>query len=230
MAKLFRVALERTGTLNWTVAWIPFDVFKQWGVRGQLRIKGKINGFAFRGTLMPAGDGRHFLIVNKALQAGGKVRAGELARFLMEPDTEKPVYTVPAELDDALAEDRRLRRWYDGLNPSMRNEIVKWIGGVQSGAARVRRARQMAERLFETMEAEREMPPVLEIAMAGNPRAREGWARMSASCRRRHLLSIFYYRTPEGRARRAAKAVEDAAARASATPRYPRSTTPDSGR
>ena len=201
--------------LQWVIAPIPFDVSQVWGVRGQLRVNGEMNGFAFHGCLFPTGDGRHFLLVNKRLQAGGKVTAGGRAKFRMEPDAEKRVVTMPVELERALLEDGRLWRWYDGLNPSMRNEVAKWVGGVQSEAARLRRAEQMAERLFETMEAEREMPPVLEMAMAGNPLAREGWARMSTARRRGHLLGIFYYRTPAARARRAAQAVQDAVGKAS---------------
>jgi uncharacterized protein YdeI (YjbR/CyaY-like superfamily) len=65
----------------------------------------------------------------------------------------------------------------------------------------------MAVRLMETLEAERELPPILKVALAHNSKARAGWERMPPSHRRRHLLGIFYYRNPESRARRVAKAV-----------------------
>jgi uncharacterized protein YdeI (YjbR/CyaY-like superfamily) len=82
---------------------------------------------------------------------------------------------------------------------------------VKSGEARLRRAEQIAERLLATMEAERALPPILQVAFARNHRAREGWERMSPSRRRMHLLGIFYYQNLEARARRVAKAVQDAA-------------------
>src|SRR5437588_11485684 len=75
----------------------------------------------------------------------------------------------------------------------------------------VRRAEQICERLLATMEAERDLPPILQVAFARNLAAREGWERMSVSRRRGHLLGIFYYRSPEARARRVAKVVDDAA-------------------
>ncbi len=59
-----------------------------------------------------------------------------------------------------------------------------------------------------TMEAERELPPILQVALHQNPMARAGWERMSPACRRTHLFAIFHYRDPESRARRVAKAVE----------------------
>ena len=211
MSRSFQARLERGASrLNWVIARIPFDVEKIWGTRAMLRVKGDINGYAFRTSLFPTGDGRHTLLVNKRMQAGAKAVAGDLARFHLEPDTEERIVSMPPEMELALSEARGLRRWFDRLNPSMRNEIARWITNVKSDDARERRAEQMAERLLETMEAERDLPPVLSVVFAGNARAREGWKRMSPARRRSHLLGIFYYRTPDARARRAAKAVQDA--------------------
>jgi hypothetical protein len=69
----------------------------------------------------------------------------------------------------------------------------------------------MTECLLATMEAERELPPAFQIALAQNSLAREGWPPMSPSRRRGHLFGIFYYQSPGARARRMAKAMEDAA-------------------
>jgi len=65
--------------------------------------------------------------------------------------------------------------------------------------------------MLATMEAEHELPPVLQIALEQNSLAREGWQLMSRLHRRRHLLGIFYYQTPDARACRIAKAMEEAA-------------------
>jgi uncharacterized protein YdeI (YjbR/CyaY-like superfamily) len=212
-ARSFRATLERTASrLNWVIIHIPVDVAKLWGTRGQMRVRGEINGFGFRTSLFPTGKGGHVMIVNKRMQAGGKAALGQTALFRLEPDTEVRVVTMPAELTRALAEDGSLRRWYDRLNHSTRNEIAKWVSGVKSPEARRRRADQIAERLMATMEAERELPPILQVAFARDPLARQGWELMSPSRRRGHLLGIFYYREPESRARRIAKALADAAA------------------
>ncbi|HEY1526273.1 MAG TPA: DUF1905 domain-containing protein [Candidatus Angelobacter sp.] len=82
VAKTFAAVLERTADrLRWVIARIPFDATILWGKRGQLRIKGEINGFAFSSTLFPAGDGTHFLIVNKKMLSGGKAAPGLTAKF-----------------------------------------------------------------------------------------------------------------------------------------------------
>jgi uncharacterized protein DUF1905/bacteriocin resistance YdeI/OmpD-like protein len=211
--KTFRAPLERIQSrLGWTIIRIPFDVGKVWGTRGQLRVKGEINGFAFRTSLFPARGGGHILLVNKRMQKGGDVRQGSTAQFRLEPDLEVRVAIVPAELKRFLKEDAYLRRWFDNLNYSTRNEIGKWIVQVKSPEARARRAEQMAERLLAVMEAEHELPPVLQLSFARDPRALAGWKRMSPSHRRSHLFAIFYYRTPEARSRRIEKTLQDATA------------------
>jgi len=213
VAKSFKATLERmSSNLGWVIARIPLDVPKVWGKRGMLKVKGEINGFAFRTSLFPTGKGYHYLLVNKRMQTGAHAAPGDTAQFRLEPDTAERKAVVPAELHRALAEDRALRRWYDKLNYSIRKWIGDWISQPKSAGARVRRSEQMAERLLATMEAERELPPILKAAFARDPRALEGWQQMSPAHRRGHLLGIFYYRTPEARDRRLAKAIEDALA------------------
>jgi Domain of unknown function (DUF1905)/Bacteriocin-protection, YdeI or OmpD-Associated len=213
IAKSFKAALERIASrLGWVIIRIPFDVPKVWGTRGMLKVQGEINGFAFRTSLFPTGKGYHYLLVNKRMQAGADARPGSVARFRIEPDTEKRVATVPGELHLILNEERAFRRWFDQLNYSTRKWIADWITQVKSAEARVRRAEQVAEQLLATMEAERELPPILKLAFARDPRAHEGWQRMSPSHRRGHLLAIFYYRTPDARDRRISKMLEDALA------------------
>src|ERR1700680_160904 len=114
LKKSFEATLERLrSNLGWIIIWIPFNVRKIWGTRGRLRVRGEINGFAFRTSLFPTRKGEHFLLVNKKMQAGGQASEGTTAEFLLEPDTEERVVTLPTELKRILAEDRSLRRWFE---------------------------------------------------------------------------------------------------------------------
>jgi uncharacterized protein YdeI (YjbR/CyaY-like superfamily) len=217
-AKRFEARLERMRSrLNWVIIHVPFDAAQVWGLRGQIKVKGEINGFAFRTSLFPTREGRHILLVNKRMQKGARAAEGSVAGFQIELDREERTVEIPDELKRILSqglpsEARSLRRWYDKLNHSTRNDIAKWITEPKSGEARVRRAEQIAERLLNVMEAEGELPPVLQVAFARHPRAREGWDCMSASRRRGHLFGIFYYRTPDAQGRRIDKMLDDASA------------------
>jgi len=211
----FEAQLERLRSrLNWIIVYVPFDATSVWRLRGQIKVKGEINGFAFRTSLFPTKEGRHFLLVNKKMQKAARALEGNSARFQMQLDLEERTVTIPSEIKVLLREDRALRRWYDQLNHSTRADMAKWITEPKSSEARVRRAEQLAERLLSVMEAEHELPPILQVAFARNQRARDGWDGMSPSRRRGHLFAIFYYRTPEAQGRRIDKMLEETTAMA----------------
>jgi uncharacterized protein YdeI (YjbR/CyaY-like superfamily) len=210
-AKMFEAVLERTADrLRWVIARIPIDLAQIWGKRGQIKVQGEINGFAFTATLFPDGQGHHFLIVNKKMLNGGKTAAGLTAKFRIQPDT-TPRITIspPAELLRELAQSKRLLKFFESLSPSRRHEISKWIAQCKTSDARKRRSQRLAEWLMETMEAELALPPIMQLAFRQNPKACAEWNRMSPSHRRAHLISIFHYREPEARARRLAKMIEE---------------------
>jgi uncharacterized protein YdeI (YjbR/CyaY-like superfamily) len=212
MRKSFTALLEPDGTaLRWVIARVPFDIAKTWPVRKGRRVRGEIEGFAFRTTLfVQPGGGGHVLLVNKKMQAGAGARAGSRVRIWLEPDLEEREILLPAELAREISSDRRLRRWFDGLSDSMRREIGKWADEPKSAESRRKRAEKMAERLMHAMEGEKEPPPVLRVAFQRHPLAEAGWKALTPTQRRNHLLGIFYYETAEGRERRAGKAIEEA--------------------
>jgi len=222
-AKRFRAVLEPLGDgLGWVVAWLPFDPATAWKGMVRQRVTVEVGGEMFRTSLFggsrlsgsqASGARRqngYFLLVNKQMQraagassAGGAV--GMQVEFAVAPDLEPREAELPDDLAVLLDDEPGLRAWYDGLTEYTRREIGKWIVGVKSDEARIRRAQQMAERLLATMEGERELPPVVAAAFRARPKAKAGWAKMTPAQRRSELMAVFYYQTPEARQRRVEK-------------------------
>jgi len=210
-AKRFRGMLEPLqGGLGWVVARVPFDVEKAWKKMVRLRVKVEVGGELFRTSLfVDSHRGGHFILVNKKMQKAAGAKVGVMVDFAIEPDLEDRTPEIPAELAKLLKTQKRLAKWYQGLGESRRWEIAKWIDGVKGAESRGRRAEQIAERLMLTMEGEKELPPVLEVAFRANLAARKGWEKMTAVQRRSNLMAIFYYQSPEARERRVKKVIED---------------------
>jgi uncharacterized protein YdeI (YjbR/CyaY-like superfamily) len=210
-AKKFRGLLEPDNTsLKWVIVKLPFDATKAWKTRNRLRVKGTINGFAFRTSLFGSAQGGYFLPVNKQMQRGAGATIGSMAEIVLEPDLEEREVSVPPELAKLLRQHSKLRKWYEQLSPSARNDIARTINDPKSPEARLRRAEQIVERMMLAMEGERELPPLLQMEFTRHPQARAGWEAMTPVQRRGHLLGIFYYQSPEAREKRARKAVEEA--------------------
>jgi uncharacterized protein YdeI (YjbR/CyaY-like superfamily) len=211
--KTFRAKLELLGkSLPWTVARIPFDPKTTWPQRRGHRVRGTVNGIPFRSTLISAFKGGSLvLIVNKQMQRAAKARLGDQVTIQLEPDLEERPAELPPEFTRILKSEPTLRKWFQQtLSQSDQREIGKFLSQPKSPAARQNRAEQMAERLMLTMEGEIETPPILRIAFQRQPSAAQGWQSMTPTQRRRHLLGIFYYRTPDARQRRAEQAIADA--------------------
>jgi uncharacterized protein YdeI (YjbR/CyaY-like superfamily) len=210
-AKRFKAVLEKGNlALGWTIVRVPFEPAKEWKQMVRQRVRGEVwsekgGSFTFRTSLFPDTRGGFCILVNRAMQAGAGVKLGDAADFRLEPDLEPREAELPDELAVLLDEEPGLREWYSGLTEYMRREIGKWVVGVKSDEARMRRAEQMAERLLATMEGERELPPVIAAAFRARPKARAGWAKMTEAQRRGELMAVFYYQTPEARQKRVEK-------------------------
>jgi uncharacterized protein YdeI (YjbR/CyaY-like superfamily) len=211
----FRVLLETAGSgPRFVIARLPFLPQKVWKNRPGKRVKGTINGLAFRATLFGSAAKGYGLVVNKTLQKSAHAYAGKMVDFVLEPDLEQPTVTVPPELAKVMKQDRELGRWFQTLSPGMRKYYCDSVCQPKSPDARLRRAEKFAECMMLAMEGEETLPPILQLAFRQAPLARKGWEAMTKLQRRNHLLGIFYYQSPEARERRAQRVVADALQRA----------------
>jgi hypothetical protein len=148
-SKPFTDGLERAeGRGTWTTLTVPFDVEEVFGHRGRVAVRGTIDGQPFRGSLMPHGDGRHFVVVNKALRTAIGKEAGDSVLVELEPDHEPRVLTIPEAFSRALAGREAAKAAFDRLSYSHRKEYVDWIEGAKKPETKERRALKAVEMLL----------------------------------------------------------------------------------
>jgi uncharacterized protein YdeI (YjbR/CyaY-like superfamily) len=209
-SKSFHTTLLPSGMgLKSSFAILPFDIAKAWPGLQVRRVKGEINGFAFQTALFPTPKG-HGFFVNKKMLAGAGLRQGDRAEIRLEPDLEQRKETAPEELLHAMKGAAGLRKWFERLPPGHRRWIAHSIAEPKSAASRQKRAEEMAERLYLTMEGEIETPPILRAAFQRQPQAEAGWKALTAVQRRNNLFMIFGCRSAEARERRVRIAIDSA--------------------
>lgn len=197
---------ERT----WSGIALPFDPRERWPEMVNHRVRGTVEGFAFRNSLgHPKGLG-FLLPVNQQLQKRARIRPGDSVEICLEPDLEDSSASPPAELAKLFREDRAVKKWFEKINQSSRKYICDQVNSRKSAEARVRCAEHWVECLMLAMEGEMEPPPILQAGFRRQPLAREGWERMTPIQRRNTLIGIFMNRTPEAREKRAQQAIVDA--------------------
>jgi hypothetical protein len=146
--KTFRARIVSIGPSGaWNHLRIPFDVEKTWGTKARLPVRGTMNGFAFRSSIFPDGQGGHTMMVNKAMQAGAKAGPGDAVELRLEPDTAPRTVAAPPDLKKALAKDKAARVFFDGLSPSAKQMYVQWITAAKQAETRARRIAKAVEML-----------------------------------------------------------------------------------
>ncbi|HYO90538.1 MAG TPA: YdeI/OmpD-associated family protein [Pyrinomonadaceae bacterium] len=142
----FDVTLE-SGGRGGVYFTLPLKESAKFGVRGRLPVTGTINGYAFRSSIFPIGDGTHYMAVNKAVREGAKVAAGDRVKIVMEADDAPRLVSVPPDLDKALAKSKAARTRFDKLSYTHRKEYAQWIESAKRPDTRARRIEVVLARL-----------------------------------------------------------------------------------
>src|SRR5262249_16713581 len=124
MSIRFKVRLERYQDMQVLHVYLPFDVFEAFGTRARLAVKGAINGFPFRSSIFPMGGGKFYMVVNREMREGAKVKAGDTVEFLLEKDDDLRTIATPPDLLKALTGRRSAKPAWDRLSYSHRKEHI----------------------------------------------------------------------------------------------------------
>jgi len=120
----------------------PFDVAKTFGMKGRVPVRGTINGFPFRSSLMNMGEG-HMMVVNAQLRAGAKCRADDTVEVVMEHDDAKRTVTPPAWLKKIIHGDAKAKAYWAKLSSTHQKEYVREITEAKKEETRDKRVAAM---------------------------------------------------------------------------------------
>ncbi len=109
-------------------------------------VRGTINGFPFRSSAFPTGDGTHQISVNKSMREGAKAGPGDTVRLVLEVDTSTRTARVPEDLRKALAASPTVGTNFEKLAWSHRKAYGNWIAEAKKPETRARRIAQAIER------------------------------------------------------------------------------------
>jgi hypothetical protein len=139
MKKLrFKVKLDGVTSGEVAALTAPFDVEKTFGTRTRVPVRGTINGFPFRSSLMPMG-GCHRMVVNKTIRDGAAVKAGDTVSVVMERDEAPRTVAAPPLLKKALARSKTAQVNWEKQSFSNKKEMARAILDVKQEETRARR-------------------------------------------------------------------------------------------
>ena len=142
----FKVKLLSHAGTEAAILKLPFDVVDVFQRKGRVPVKGTIDGFPFRSSLMNMGDG-HMMVVNAELRAGAKCKAGDTVTVLMELDEDKRTVEVPAWLKRIIDRDPKAREFWPRLSFTHQKEYVREIENAKRTETREKRIAAMMDAL-----------------------------------------------------------------------------------
>ena len=123
-----------------------FDVVEVFHRKGRVPVKGTINGFPFRSSLMNMGEG-HMMVVNAELRAGAQCQAGDTVKVVMELDADERKVEVPRYLKKIIDSDPKAKEFWPSISFTHQKEYVREIEEAKRPETREKRIAAMMEAL-----------------------------------------------------------------------------------
>jgi hypothetical protein len=144
--KMLKFTVKLQSEAGSSAAWLdaPFDVQETFGTKARVPVRGTINGFPFRSSLMPMG-GCHGMAVNKTMREGAKCKAGDTVKVQMQRDTEERTVEIPPELKKELGKYKQAKANWDKLAFTHKKEMAKYIVEAKQEETRKRRLAKVVE-------------------------------------------------------------------------------------
>ena len=122
------------------VVQLPDRASKGLPSRGQVAVRGTINGVGFQRVLEPDGNSGHWMRVDDTLQHAAGIGAGDTAALDIEVTRDWPEPSVPRDLAAALAgAPQKIQDLWNEITPMARWEWVRWVNATKNPGTRTRR-------------------------------------------------------------------------------------------
>ena len=149
-----------------TLLRLPETASKKLPSRGQVAVRGTINGHGFETVLEPDGRFGHWMRIDPELRRQAAIRAGDSGIVEVESLRAWPEPKVPRDLARALAAaPARIRDMWQDITPMARWEWVRWVNATANADTRRRRV----EVTISKMKSGKRRPCCFNLASCTDP-------------------------------------------------------------
>ncbi|MBK8945175.1 MAG: DUF1905 domain-containing protein [Ignavibacteriae bacterium] len=130
---------------NGAFVYFPYDVIKEFGTKGQVKVKAKFNGVKYRGSLAPMGMEFHLLGIKKEIRDAIKKDIGDIIEVIVEQDLEPRIVEVLKDFQSALNKNNSAKEIFEKFAYTHRKEYVRWIEEAKKEETRNKRIAKAIE-------------------------------------------------------------------------------------
>ena len=143
----YDAVIKKHPNLNSTYVNFPFDVEKEFGAKGQVKVKATFDKVDYRGSLARMKSPTHWLGITQAIRKKLGKEAGETVHVRILRDTEKRIVEIPEDLKAEFKKHPRATEFYNTLSFTNQKEYAQWISSAKKEKTRTERLSQTIDRL-----------------------------------------------------------------------------------
>jgi hypothetical protein len=141
----FKAKIETTDG-GGAFVYFPYDVQKEFGIKGRVPVKATFDGVAYTGSMVKYGDPKHMLLILKSIRAQIGKGGGDEVEVTVQHDVAERTIAVPKDFMDAMKAAKFLTI-FEKMSFTHRKEYITWIESAKKQETRERRIVKALEML-----------------------------------------------------------------------------------
>lgn len=139
--------IQKHEGINAAFVEFPYNVEKEFGQRGMVKVKITAEGYTWRSSLAKMGQGCHWIGLTQAVRKIINKNPGDKVQLIVEKDMEERTVEIPQELKKIFAKEKEVAAYFEKLSYTYRKEYVQWINDAIKAETRIRRIEKTVEML-----------------------------------------------------------------------------------
>jgi hypothetical protein len=145
----FDAVLIRREGMNATFIEFPYDVEKEFGTKGRVKVHAKFDGVEYRGSLVKMGHYCHILGVTQKIRKEINKNPGDTVHVILKEDTKPRIVEVPEDFAELLKKHPEAEKLFDAMSYTHRKEYVSGIEGAKREETRKRRLQKSIDMILD---------------------------------------------------------------------------------
>jgi hypothetical protein len=123
----FDAEIKKQDSIDATFVEFPYDVEKEFGVKGQVKIWAAFDGCEYRGSLAKMGHSCHILGMTQKIRAEIGKKPGDTVHVILKKDEEPRIVEIPEELKKLLQGNEQAMNFFNTLSYTNQKAYADWI-------------------------------------------------------------------------------------------------------
>jgi hypothetical protein len=128
----------------------PYDVEKEFGVKGQVKVNATFDGYEYRGSLAKMGHHCHCLGITQNIRKAINKQPGDTVHIVLKKDDEERTIDIPEDFKELLEANNSAKNFFQDLSYTNKRKFVEWISSSKKVETRERRLRDSIEMLLNS--------------------------------------------------------------------------------